>query len=375
MWIILVLTAIYLLFLAFLITGWRIIQVFPDKHKHNAFVSVVIPVRNEGRNLSGLLDDLEAQDYPSDYFEVIFVNDHSEDDTAEIIKKRKLITSVDLSVYDLPDINISEESPKKRAITFGIERARGDLILLTDGDCRMGQGWINSHINYFSNTKLQLLAGPVWLEKSGNFIQQVLCIEFSSLIGAGAATIGLNCPTICNGANLAFRKSAFFQVGGYRDNKHRISGDDEFLLRKVHDRFPESIGFLKSVRGLVITSYPENLKTFFLQRKRWAGKWKYHKNVYNSLLALFIFSFHLSLIVAILLALTGYISPYFILIIFILKTGMEFIFLRNVFGFINRRMNVFAFLLSSIFYSVYAVIFGIAANFGKFKWKGRSYKI
>ncbi len=116
------------------------------------------------------------------------------------------------------------------------------------------------------------VSGPVEFMSNGSFFYEIQKLEFSSLIFVGAGLIGIKSPIICNAANLGFRKSVFFEVGGYNDNLLLSSGDDEFLMQKIARQTNYDIKFCLNKNAIAYTLPNENLSQFYQQRKRWASK-------------------------------------------------------------------------------------------------------
>ncbi|MBS0000978.1 MAG: glycosyltransferase [Cyclobacteriaceae bacterium] len=342
--------------------------------RNEIFISVVIPVRNEARNIGILLQDLENQDYPANKFEVIVVDDHSTDETREIVMASRLKSVITIRLVEFKNTYPGQHSSKKAAITAGVDAASGELIVLTDGDSRLKTGWLTFIRNHFTAMDLKLVAGPVFVRSGRSFIGRIQSVEFASLIGSGAALFAWNYPTLCNGANLAFSRRTFLEVGGYSGNEGIISGDDEFLLKKIQKKYPGQAGFLKSREAIVLTPPAENIRNFIQQRKRWAGKWKKHGNSTNMYLALFIFFIHCGILAGFVLTLLGYIPVLNFAGLIFVKIFLEFILIRDIFNFAGMKMEPGPFITCSILYSFYAVIFGILANTGGYSWKGRKYK-
>src|SRR5690606_7520040 len=92
------------------------------------------------------------------------------------------------------------------------------IILTTDGDCRVGCDWLKAHAEIFAMQRPKLVSGPVTFYEGKTWFEQLQTIEFSSLVGTGAASIQAGKPNMCNGANLAFTKAAFQEVKGYEGN-------------------------------------------------------------------------------------------------------------------------------------------------------------
>ena len=142
-YLLLICTVLYLFFIVFIISGLFKHDILKISHLENLpFVSVVIAAKNEEDNLSHLIDDLIKQEYPLNKFEIIIVNDRSSDSTSDILKK----TSENYSFIKTIKIEKKSETmtPKKFAISQGIKMAKGEVIIATDADCRVGKFWIAS---------------------------------------------------------------------------------------------------------------------------------------------------------------------------------------------------------------------------------------
>ena len=233
----------YFCFVAILLSGWR--QVLSSykrsDHPQENFISVIVAVRNEADNITSLLTALLSQEYR--HFEIIFVDDHSTDHTSDVVVK------FGSSIRFIRN----NGTGKKAAISTGLSVAAGTVIVTTDGDCTMSPGWLTTINESFSSPGVQMAIGPVRISQR-DFFSTLQSIEFSSLIGSAAAMTAFQKPIMCNGANLAYRKSVFEEVNAYEDNLHIASGDDEFLMRKVQERYPAGIIFLADHRSLVSTN-------------------------------------------------------------------------------------------------------------------------
>ena len=135
-------------FLFFIISGLfrhDILPVNDDPKKELPLASVVIAARNEEENLPALLKDLTKQSYPLDKIEVIIVNDRSTDRTREILEE----ASQKYSFIRVVNINNKSKdmTPKKHALNQGINISKGEIIISTDADCRVGKNWVLSMVN------------------------------------------------------------------------------------------------------------------------------------------------------------------------------------------------------------------------------------
>ena len=368
--------SLYYLLVGFFILGWQRITAIPleNNGKHHDFISVVAPVRNEEKNIAGLLQGMERQSLSKDQFELIIVDDHSEDRTVEIINEFIRSSSIGVRLQHHEFYASQNTSPKKSAITQGIAEARGEIIAMTDGDCRVGPNWLESILHAFDREEVKFVSGAVVLEGPDALFSDMQAIEFASLIGAGAAMINFNYPLMCNGANLAFKKSAFNHVNGYHGNTETSTGDDVFLMQKIHKSFPNSVIFLKDRRALVYTDAKESLPSLLSQRKRWASKWNRHLLPFSWLLPVFLFIHYFSFLVGMAGLLFFPSMVWQLTVLIVIKFAIDFIFLKKVLNFCKLQPNIFTYLLCELLYPFYAILFGVIVHFGKFTWKGRTFK-
>lgn len=357
----------YVLILSLLIVGWnRAVRndLSLKSEKSVLLVSVVIPVRNEGHNIKYLLSDLEKQDHAN--FEVVVVDDHSEDNTASLVQD-VIIRNPRFRIIH----NVGEG--KKAALTLGIQEAKGAIIITTDADCRVSAEWISTLARFFNSEELKMVIGCVKME-ANSFFSSAQSLEFASLIGSGMSMASWNYPVMCNGANLAFRKSVFEEVGGYEGNLHIPSGDDEFLMRKILAAYPNGIKPVLHSHSVVTTLPNKTLKEFFQQRIRWAGKWAANNSRLSRMLASFVFCFHLTTILLPMVVTFGWIDIQTFLIIMLSKAGLELLFLKRVTKFLSLRWDWAAFVLLQLIYPPYVVFIAVLSNFNSFEWKGRRLK-
>ncbi|MBT1699561.1 glycosyltransferase [Fulvivirgaceae bacterium PWU4] len=339
--------------------GWQRLsrQTVPEATAEQ-MITVVVAVRNEEKNITRLLNDLAAQQYS--HFEVIAVNDHSSDASAALLRASGLRNLVVLE---------NEGNGKKHAITTGVKAAKGSVIVTTDADCSLPQQWLRIINRYFQREVVKFAFGGVRMQRDASFFSQLQAIEFASLIGSGAATAAWGRPTMCNGANLAYRKHAFEAVNGYEGNLHIASGDDEFLMRKIFDRYPDGVCFMASAEVVVGTQPQPDVASFLQQRLRWAAKWKFNSSGYTISLALFILA---SQLVSLWCLASLVIDPsYPVLFLLVLKAVLEGFFLRHVCRFLKVHWRWPALVLLQLLYPVYVVLVGVTSNFVSGTWKGR----
>lgn len=365
-----VLTASYAAFTLLLLAWWkRIPSRYPCAGKQSGFLTVIIPVRNEEQNILNLLKDLNGQTFPSSRFEVLVMDDGSSDNTAGIVKEFGKKSAMSLRLITLPDT--PTKAPKKRAIETAMKLAKGNLIVTTDGDCRAKPGWLEAIADCHAATGARLISGPVTFNREKSLTDHLQTVEFSSLIGSGASAISAGFPSLCNGANLAYEKEAFFEVNGYEGVRHIASGDDEFLMHKISAKFPKKVIFLKNADAVIATQAHQDWSLFFRQRKRWASKWKHYQSKTPLVLALYIFSCNLSILMAGILWLSGNFSNSDFLILLFVKCFPEWLFLGTILHFLKKSVSIFFIPLTQIFYPFYVCFFGLVAQKPEYEWKGR----
>ena len=361
----------YLFFLQRIFIGLRKLKPSTNSNLPREFISVIIPFRNEAENILDNLKAIESQLYPSEKFEIIYVNDFSEDDSLEILTNN--IKNDNIRVMSVPE-DYSLNAHKKRAIRYGIENAKGEIIVTTDADCEYDDNWLQVMMSNFDSLT-GFVSGPVEFISDKSFFSQFQKLEFAGLVLSGAGLIGSGQPTICNAANIAYRKKVFDEVSGFTDNMNLSSGDDELLMQKIAKDTDFTVKFCFDRRAIVKTKANKSIGDFFQQRKRWASKGLFYRDKNLVLKLIFIYSFYISLIAQLLLAVA--ISQIFfisLLISIILKFIFEFRILlqgkRKLF--VNLKLR---YLIPAEFLQIpYILYAGVAGIFGNYLWKSRKVK-
>lgn len=333
----------------------------------NEKVSVLVAVRNEAQYIDFLLEDLKSQSVSSIDFEVIIIDDHSEDETS------KIVSDFCNQNPEFPfKLVKNSENGKKEAIKQGVNIANSDIILCVDADCRLGSEWIMSMCSSFRNPKFQMISGPVSFFNESSLFKNIQSLEFLSLIASGAGAIGVKLPFMCNGANLAFRKTAFVVVNGYEGNAQFASGDDVFLLHKIKKQYgSKAIGFLKSRNAIVETASTNTFKSFLQQRKRWASKSLAYKDFLTIFTSISVAGVSLMLI---LLAFFSFFDPQFIPLFILGVSGkilIDFTLLMAAITFFRRKNLLWLYLPVQLIYPLYTALISLLALFTKNEWKGR----
>ncbi len=368
-----VLLILYILLLVYYRKGWKAIQLFRPQVSEvkSLFISVIVPARNEALRIPRLLDSLKSQGYPAALFEVIVVDDFSADQTAGIVTDYPMQNLFLLSLQDFVDTPIN--SYKKKALEQGIARAKGTLIVTTDADCFVPATWLQYIAACYHQYQPQMIVMPVWMEHISS-LELFQSLDFMTMQGITGASLQLNAHSMCNGANLAYCKTAFNEVGGFAGIDHLASGDDMLLMQKISDRYPGKISYLKAAEVIVRTPAMHTLNTFINQRVRWASKSRSYPDFRITIVLALVYALNLSLCFYPFTFLNGGGNIKFWLLALVAKTVVELYFLIPVARFFNKEKDLYFFPLFEPFHIMYIVTAGWLGLSGSYKWKGRKVK-
>ena len=286
-------------------------------------VSIIICGKNESANISQNLPDVLNQSYP--LFEVIFVNDHSDDDTIHLLKHLQQDFQW-LKVIDLD----SSQSGKKSAIQAGIRSARFDYILSTDADCKpISHRWINLMVEPLITGKEISLGfspfypGSSWIANFARYDNVLIFLLYGSLARIGFPYMGV-------GRNVAYRKY-LFQDDLIKENQDLISGDDDLFINQISTANNTAVIF--HPESLTFSHGKASLITFLKQKRRHVStSWRYRLS--HQLILLLFSSSHWFFYLGILI---GFFGPWW-------WTGFILLFIRT--GLILLRMRPIAHLLN-----------------------------
>ncbi len=368
------LTVLYFILMLLYRAGWQRQDTFvlqPD-YLPQTKISVIVPARNEEAHIGNCIKSLRAQDYPDDLLEIIVVDDHSTDATAKIIQS---FTGANLHYIDLHkhiDANDAVVAYKKLALATGIVHAGGELIVTTDADCTAGPQWLKHIAAIYEQDKSVMVVAPVDFACNCSTVQLFQSLDFMSMQGITAATLQLKLGNMCNGANLAFQRTAYDKVDGYKGVDHIASGDDYLLMMKLNKAYPGAISYLKSQEAIVYTPPQHDWKGFLRQRIRWASKsGKYDDKKMTAVLS-FVYLFNLLFVPMLVLSVLYPVYGIYLLAIFLVKVLVELFYLYPVASFFNKRIHLWLFPLFQPIHISYIIIAGLLGFAGVYQWKGRS---
>jgi len=345
----------------------------PALQPTNCF-SIVIPARDEEANIEECVVSILKNNYPSNLFEVIIVDDFSTDNTAEGVKKLQQQFS-NVKLIQLNKIVSNKlNSYKKKSIETAIAQSAYEWIITTDADCKVNANWLSLFDSYIQTNDVVFIAAPVKFIRNESFLAIFQCLDFISLQGITAASVSAGFHSMCNGANLAYKKEAFYAVNGFEDVDNIASGDDMLLMHKIQQQYSGKIGYLFNRDAIVETLPMQNWKSFINQRIRWASKATNYNDKRIFLVLLLVYLLNLCLF---LLPFSGFLNQQFVfywLILLLVKTSCEFLFMWSVANFFYQQKLLWWFPVMQPFHIVYTLISGWLGKFGKYEWKGRIVK-
>jgi biofilm PGA synthesis N-glycosyltransferase PgaC len=334
-------------------------------------VNVIIPFRNEETSLILLLNSIKKQNYPKDLVKYIFVNDHSTDKGVEILNSY---------IEDNKDLPIKvhhlskETTGKKSALIMARSLVDSEIIMTTDADCILHPDWIKIAVKAFEEERLQLLCGGVKISDQHSYLDRFQSIELMSLVGSGAGAIALKHPIMSNGANIAFRRTVLDFLDFSNLKVEIASGDDVFLMNSIFEKYgPQSIKFEFSPLFWVNTKAADSLNKLFQQRIRWASKAKFYPYYYQKLTGLIVFICNAIIPALLIISMFLWNFVFLLLPYWILKSNVDFLFLKKVADMSQQELNKIDYLKTAIVYPFFISFVAIYSQFGHFVWKERKY--
>ncbi len=339
----------------------------PEVKLDSAFISIVLSARNEANTIEKCLEQIIKQQFPANHFEVIIIDDASEDNTYSIANM-----VLEKSTLQYQVIRESVHQGKKKNIAKAIMLAKGSIIVTTDADVVFRfSNWLSTISNYFDIHKPAMLVMPIDFEMESGLLPTFQIIENIALTAITAGYVGIQKPFMCNGANLAFKKSAYESVNGYQSHLNISSGEDVFLMEAIKKMNPSGIHYVLSRALIVKTQVQTNFSDFFNQRIRWAYKAKYNSNFLNLSAGFMVMMANL-LILAFFMSIINksVIMPY--LSIFVLsKFVFDFLLLFLASDYLGRLKYLGWMIPFQCIYWIYALVIGVCSLFIKPYWKDK----
>lgn len=208
------------------------------------YVSIVIPALNEERYLAECLTSLMSLRYPKDCREILLVDNGSTDRTLEIAQGFR-----DVSIH------VKENAKVGAVRNYGVQKAKGSIIVFLDSDCVVSQDWLMEGVSKLTVNPDSVVGGqyllredPSWLEKHWILTAPGRSTPRTSLLGG------------C----IFIPREIFQKVGGF-DESLNAGEDSELTERLKNNNFKVEIDPFLSVVHL---GYPSRLGPF-ITRQLW----------------------------------------------------------------------------------------------------------
>ena len=356
----------YLLLQAYYLFYWHKTKPvsIPSDYIGSASVTIVVVAHNESKSITSCLQGILKQAYPAHLMEIIVIDDHSTDATIDEVQK---IGSERIALYNLKDYPeyIKATAYKKSSITLAVDKSTSEYIVITDADCVHPSQWLNTVVYGLEKNQNAFQTAPVILDGNNSLLSEMQETEQLVLMLITAAGITSGLHDIANGANMAFRKSAFLQVDGYAGNEQFASGDDMFLIEKMRKAFPGNIAFNKSINASVSTQAKKNWSSLIKQRLRWAGKNKGLESQTINRIWAFVGLYHFILLFSLAASLFNLISPIPFIILFVVKWFADFLVITTAASFFRKTSLLKYFVPLQFLYSYYILRLGLSMVIGK----------
>lgn len=335
---------------------------------------IIIPARNEAVNIETCINSICHNNYPKNLFEIIVIDDYSDDETSTIVKQlQRQYSNVKLIALKEVLGETKLNAYKKKGIEIGINNATHDFIICTDADCIVPKNWLKYYDAHIQKTNAIFVAAPVEFIKENSLLNSFQYIDFLAMQSITAAAVSKGFQTMCNGANLAYDKSIFYMVNGFKGIDSIASGDDMLLMEKIKAKFPTKISYLFAKEAVVKTKAAASINEFLNQRIRWASKSKNYKDFNVLIVLILVYILNLLLGIGLLIGLANFTLLLHIVLIIVLKSLVEYYFLyqsKNLF----TTFSYFTFLILQPFHIIYIILAGWLGYFTNYTWKGRIVK-
>ncbi len=363
-----VLSFIYIRQVLFFYRG--LFRLSPGTNRTPHTISVIIPARNEERMIVACLTAIQRQHYPKEKIQIIVVDDHSTDRTAEIVRRAAADSPVPIMLMSA-SADSSITSPKLRALSIGIGHSTGEIIATTDADCTAGPLWLERINTYFEPT-VGIVTGPAVYERRSTGPQMfygMQFLDFFSYTAVGAGAIGMGRVIVSLGSNMAFRRSAFEESGGFSSLASVNTGDDSLVAQNITRSGKWKARFANETEAVVSTQPVESWKEVLHQRMRWVGQTAYYP---PSMMFFMICTFILFLLLFITIPLSAVYGTPVPLLLFLLKSTVDYLVMKKFTDLTSTSYAMRYFVPTALVHIPFVLIATIGGYFFPFTWKERT---
>ncbi len=368
MWIILAFSGGYILFVLIILFGlFRFKQ--PNHFRSNEVkeVSLIVPFRNEEKRIQNLLDSLLKIQYPLDSLHIIFVNDHSEDASADIVSQFILKNRFKANLFDLPD----GLEGKKAALEYALIHAVGDYTFFTDADCTLPPLWIQTMLKEAILKDADMLGGAVVMTGKSS-VAHFQMAEFVSLQAVTLGSAAYNKAVLSNAANMCVKTDVLKALDDpfLRDVS---SGDDVFLMDKLQKQ-SSKVAFCLHPYAVVQTPASESMSELMWQRARWLSKVKKYRLNFSMFVAGLFAGLQFAYLVVFVFLIAS--AQWLILLAFVMnKIIFDQVLLLQTAQTLKAEKHIFSYLFLSLIYPLWTIFSSIASFIIQPKWKGRKLEV
>ncbi len=210
------------------------------------FVSVIVPAKNESLNIKKCIKSLVLQSYPKKRYEIIVVDNDSDDETGDIAR------SFDVNVF------LFKGGPVGAVRNYGVKCSSGEILAFIDADCEASPYWIERAVALIcSNANVVAVGGRPILRPNASWVER------SWVLPQG--DIPENLRSLC-GASMFFRRIDYEKVSGFDDSIN--AGEDT----RISYELKKSGGTIlySTDADVVHYGYPVTITSFF-KRQFWQG--------------------------------------------------------------------------------------------------------
>ena len=363
----------YVFLLLFILYKWQQPQSRNSVPKSKADISysILIPVRNEEKNILHCLNSiLSNKDFDLSKLEIIVIDDHSDDKTVEVVQSLNHLSIKLLSLKDYQKINPSSQKTnafKKAAFNLGLHHAKGDYIIQFDGDVLVPEKYFKTVDTFIKQTQPTFVAAPVVFDTDNSMFQDFQVLDFLGMMLVTQAGIESQLWYMANGANMIYKKDQItFDTGD------RASGDDIFGIQSIAKKNKKDIHFLKSIDAAIETNSSVMLSEFISQRLRWSTK---NKQMSPKMILMMAIPFFNALMIPIHFVCMynfGIIALVVFLFHLIIKMMIDYIYMKEATQFFKKSIVMKHFLSSFFLHFLYLGTIGLMSLFvQRYSWKGR----
>lgn len=314
--------------------------------KNSPKISICILTHNSGHTIKECLESIQKIDYPN--FEIIIIDDNSQDETKKIVKETRKIGA------KLIEINKKTKIGKLRNIA--VQNSSGEFIAFTDSDCAVEKNWLKELLKGFSSKEIAGVGGSNLTPNNNSKFQKAVgeFYEFFSFLGADYVKNSQNITETRHNpsCNAMYKKNILLELNGF--NESIESNEDPELDARIRKK---GYKLMFNPKAIVFHHRKKNLSQFFAQAQ-WFGKGRIQAIKKN---ASMIQWFRLLPITFLLFIIASIISLNFGF--FILLISMFFIFSFIIGGVIAVKQG----LKNPLTYSILFILWFLAYGIGEIK--------